>query len=109
MEATQVELRPHPAPGVVAALEPDAFADLVRTGLPRRSEVTVDFGRQELRRMTGALDQELMPPFRLPRGARVKLLCFRDSHLAVQADVEDHADGTQRLPDEPAQFERRIV
>jgi hypothetical protein len=71
------------------------------------AEITVDLGLQELGEVAGALDEERMAPLRPPELTRVETIRTPVSASRNAADVEDHAHGTQCLPDEPAELVRR--
>jgi hypothetical protein len=93
VEVLEVESVTETPSGPIPTLEPDAFANLVRDRLSGHAEIALDFGSEEVRGRTGVVDEERQSEFRRPAFTRMESLMCRDSHLAMQADVDDDASG----------------
>ncbi len=109
VERLEIEVGALALPGVVSALQPHAFADLVADRLARPSEVTVDLAAHELLGETAALDHERQRELGRPRLARVVALVRRNRQLQMHADVDDDAHRAHRLRGQHSHLPRGIV
>src|SRR4051812_2354130 len=95
VEGLEVERVALPGPGVVAQLQPEPFADLVRRRLPGPAEVAVELEAQE------ALGHVRVPAQEGPGlvvGPVAAAHLARGGEAAVDADVEDDPGRPERLP-----------
>src|SRR5690242_1727009 len=111
VELLEVEVRALAPLRVLARLQPEPLADLVRRGLPGPAQVPVELEPQVLVRYPAVRAKELPAKLRGPplAGVEAEGVVPRDLQFEVHADVDDHPAGAEALAVQQAELVARVL